>query len=29
MFLNEFGQMHSAKIETVNKEKALPSSTIF
>ena len=23
MFLNKFGQMHSAKIETVNKEKAL------
>tara|TARA_B100000809_G_C15024142_1_gene489541 strand:+ start:778 stop:993 length:216 start_codon:yes stop_codon:yes gene_type:complete len=29
MFLNKFGQMHSAKIETVNKEKALSSSTIF
>ena len=29
MFLNKFGKMHSAKIETVNKEKALSSSTIF
>ena len=29
MFLNKFGQMHSAKIETANKEKTLSSSTIF
>jgi len=29
MFLNKFGKIHSAKIETVNKEKALSSSTIF
>ena len=29
MFLNKFGKIHSTKIETVNKEKALSSSTIF
>ena len=29
MFLNKFGKIHSVKIETVNKEKALSSSTIF
>ena len=29
MFLNKFGKIHSTKIETVNKEKALSSGTIF